>query len=234
MMLSAGLAPAQQPAPARPYKAIKVAPPQPHDDPELDAMRKTLADAAEKKDRTALTRLVVAQGFFWDRGSGNAADKNLSGIANLAAAIGLDKDSDGWDVLLGYAEEPSAAPTPEHKGAICAPADPDFDVKELADTLKATATDLGEWGYALADGVAVLAAPRAAAPTIDTLNRVLVRVLLEDKPVSAAYLRVITPAGKVGYADIDAIAPLGEDQLCYVKEGGAWKIGGYIGDGNEP
>ena len=41
------------------------------------------------------------------------------------------------------------------------------------------------------------------------------------------------PSGKTGYVSIDAIAPMGNDQLCYVNEGGSWKIGGYIG-GGEP
>ena len=40
-------------------------------------------------------------------------------------------------------------------------------------------------------------------------------------------------SGKTGYVSIDSIAPIGNDQLCYVMDGGAWKIGGYIG-GDEP
>ena len=31
---------------------------------------------------------------------------------------------------------------------------------------------------------------------------------------------------------IDEIAPLGNDQLCYVKDGSGWKIGGYLGAGD--
>ena len=46
-------------------------------------------------------------------------------------------------------------------------------------------------------------------------------------------MRIATPSGKPGYVTIDSIAPIGNDQICYVKEGGAWKIGGYIG-GGEP
>lgn len=33
---------------------------------------------------------------------------------------------------------------------------------------------------------------------------------------------------------VDAIAPIGNDQLCYVKEAGDWKIGGYVGTGDVP
>jgi hypothetical protein len=28
------------------------------------------------------------------------------------------------------------------------------------------------------------------------------------------------------------IAPVGNDQICYVKDAGNWKIGGYIGGGD--
>jgi hypothetical protein len=55
----------------------------------------------------------------------------------------------------------------------------------------------------------------------------------DNKPTPASYLRVITPSGKAGYVLADAIAPASNDQLCYVKDGGAWKIGGYVG-GGEP
>ena len=37
----------------------------------------------------------------------------------------------------------------------------------------------------------------------------------------------------IGIVSIDVIAPFGNDQICYVKDGGSWKIGGYIG-GGEP
>ena len=46
-------------------------------------------------------------------------------------------------------------------------------------------------------------------------------------------MRIATPSGKTGYVSIDSIAPVGNDQICYVKDGDAWKIGGYIG-GGEP
>ena len=40
-------------------------------------------------------------------------------------------------------------------------------------------------------------------------------------------LRVVTPAGKTGFVAIDAIAPIGFDQLCYVKDASGWKITGF-------
>ena len=36
---------------------------------------------------------------------------------------------------------------------------------------------------------------------------------------------------KVGYAAANSFAPIGSDQLCYQKDGGGWKIAGYIGVG---
>jgi hypothetical protein len=40
---------------------------------------------------------------------------------------------------------------------------------------------------------------------------------------------VVTPSGKTGFVSIEEISPIGNDQLCYVKDGSAWKIAGYIG-----
>ncbi len=85
------------PAPIKPYKPVAVTPPAPYNDPGFVAFRKQLADVAAKKDRAALAKLVVAQGFFWMQDK-DLADKRKSGIDNLAKAIDLDaKDGSGWD-----------------------------------------------------------------------------------------------------------------------------------------
>src|SRR5262249_13858774 len=73
-------APAQ--APIKPYKAVAVAMPTPLNDPSYDAFRKQLADVAKRKDRNALARLVVSQGFFWETENGDKADKAKPAIAN--------------------------------------------------------------------------------------------------------------------------------------------------------
>jgi hypothetical protein len=223
-----------KPAPPAPYKAVAVTLPKPLDDPSFAAFRRHLAAAAEKKDRAALGRLAVAQGFFWERENGDAADKKKSGIDNLASALGLGRaDTAGWDMLASYAEDPTAAPTPRHAGAMCAPADPAFDGKAFAALVGATGTDEGEWGYPVSDGIEVHSAPQASAPVIGKLALVLVRIAPEATSNVPSYLRIITPDGKAGYVSIDSIAPLGNDQLCYTKTGGAWKITGYVG-GGEP
>ena len=69
------------------------------------------------------------------------------------------------------------------------------------------------------------------SPVIDMLAMNLVRVLdsEESSDDAGAPLKVVTPAGKVGYVDSDAVAALMFDQLCYSKEVGSWKIFGYAG-----
>jgi hypothetical protein len=58
-----GPAQAQQPAPPRPYRAIPMTLPQPASDPSFVAFRKQLADIANRMDRAALARIVVANNF---------------------------------------------------------------------------------------------------------------------------------------------------------------------------
>ena len=47
----------------------------------------------------------------------------------------------------------------------------------------------------------------------------------QDNPM----LKVMTPSGKLGFIPADSVSPLGNDQLCYIKEGANWKIVGFIG-----
>jgi hypothetical protein len=241
--------PAAQPAPPQqptappqtaevnvPYKPVGVSPPVPVSDPGVDALRKQIAEAAGKRDRAALARLIVTKGFFWDRGGGDDdANKKKSGIDNLAIVLGLtNKEGPGWDMLAGYAEDPTASPSPVRPGAVCAPADPLFNGKEMEALLEASQSDIGEWGFPLIDGLAVRDRADANAPVREKLGMHFVRVAPETNAPGAIgqFIRIVTPAGKYGYVAIDDIAPLGNDQLCYVKDGGAWKIGGYLGAGD--
>ena len=152
-------------APAMPYKPVVIALPKPVTDESFDAMRKQLGEAAQRKDRAAMARLVVAHGFFWQREKRNAASKRKSGFDNLSAALGLDaKEGAGWDILSGYAEDPTASPSPSHSGALCAPAEPGYDRREFAELIKTTNSDVTEWGYPVSDGLEVHASPQASAP----------------------------------------------------------------------
>ncbi|HEY6023259.1 MAG TPA: hypothetical protein VIV34_03675 [Pseudolabrys sp.] len=225
----------QPPPPAKPapYKAVAVTPAQAMNDPSFEAFRKQLGEVAQRKDRAALAKLVVGQGFFWVREQGDRADKRKSGIDNLAAALGLNnKDGAGWDMLASYAEDPTGAPSPEHKGAICSPADPGFDGNAFRDLLQSTKTDVGEWGYPVSGDIDVHSAPQANAPVIEKLGATFVRILPENEPNAPTFLRIVTPSGKTGFVSVDSIAPIGNDQICYVKDAGGWKIGGYVGGGD--
>lgn len=229
---------AQQPAglaPPKPYKPVALTLPQPAKDTGLEAFRSRLSELAKKKDRATLSKAVIEKNFFWERENGDGADKKKTGIDNLATALGLNNvEGPGWDMLAGYAEDPTVSASPGHKGVLCTPADPVFDASALKALLEATQTDLSEWGYPVTDGVEVRATPLESAAPIDKLGLYFVRVLPDNTPAAAvaAYVRVVTPSGKTGYVPSDTIAPLGNDQLCYVKDGGAWKIGGYIGAGD--
>ena len=59
-----GQQPPPQP-PAGPYRAVSITPPQPLNDSAITALLKQLGEAAQRKDRAALAKLVVGQGFFW-------------------------------------------------------------------------------------------------------------------------------------------------------------------------
>ncbi len=52
-------------APVKPYKPVAVSPPGPYSDPSFAAFRKQLGEVVQHKDRAALAKMVVAQGFFW-------------------------------------------------------------------------------------------------------------------------------------------------------------------------
>jgi hypothetical protein len=225
--------PPPAPAPPKAYKPITIKLPVAMADAGFVAFRKQLGDIAQKKDRAALAK-VVAQNFFLVAGEKDAADKKKPGIDNLAKALSLDgKDgAAGWNTLGEYAKEPTAEPDPDHKGVVCAPADPTFDENAAEALAKDTQTDPGEWGYPVKDGVEVHAAPKPDAPVTDKLGLYLVRVYPDESPAGAVagsdFIRVVLPSGKLGYVAGDQLLSLGNEQLCYAKEGNAWKIAGFI------
>jgi hypothetical protein len=224
---------APTPSPPRPYKRVAITLPKPVQDQSFEAFRRQLAGIADRKDRAALARLI-AQSFFWEKESGDGIDKNKSAIDNLAAALGLDAaDGSGWEGLAGIASIPIAAPLPDRKGVICAPADPTFDEKAFEELTNATQTEPFEWGYPMTTGVEVRAAARPGAQVIEKLGLHLVRIMPEDAPSEQPFVRIVTPSGRTGYVAIDAIAPFVDEQFCYVKEAGGWKIAGYLGEGAE-
>jgi hypothetical protein len=230
----AGQQAAPQLAPPKPYKPIPVTLPQPYNDASFTAFRKQLGDIASKKDRAALAK-VTANNFFWMTENGDKADKKKPAIENIAAALELDnKDGYGWEALTAAANEPTLQDVPERKGIMCSPAMPTFDEAAAEKVAKDTGTDPTEWGYVTKPDVEVRGAAKADAPVIDKLGQNLVRFMPQEPPAGAAdqdqFVRIVAPSGKVGYVGSDFVSLLGSDQICYVKDGGSWKIAGYAGN----
>jgi hypothetical protein len=225
-------APTQQaPAPG-PYKAVAITLPTALNDPSFDTFRKQLSAIAQKKDRAALAPLVAAS-FFWVPEDADLAEKKKSAIDNLAKALSLDgADALGWDALAAYAAETTIMGDPQRTGVFCAPAEPAFDEKAADELANATQTDASDWAFPIRDGIEVRAAAKQDAPVVDKLGLYLVRILADDSPanaVMATFLKVMTSSGKVGYVPIDAVLPIGGEQLCYIKEASGWKIAGFLG-----
>ena len=225
------------PAPGAPgpYKAVTIALPQNHKDKSFEAFREQLAGIAERKDRAALAKLIH-KNFFWERQSGNGADAKKSGIANFAAAIGLDNGEDpegGWEVIAIYAEDPTAFQLSDKPGAICGPADPNFDENAFQALLESTKTDISDWVYPIATGVEMRAAPRANAAVVEKVGLTFIRAMPSDAPPDSAneseYINVMLPSGKAGFVRLQDLASLSISQICYVKDGEAWKIAGVLG-----
>jgi hypothetical protein len=225
------------PAPGAPgpYKAVTIALPQSHKDKSFEVFREQLAGIAERKDRAALAKLIH-KNFFWERQSGNGADAKKSGIANFAAAIGLDNGEDpegGWEVIAIYAEDPTAFQLSDKPGVICGPADPNFDENAFQALLESTKTDISDWVYPIATGVEMRAAPRANAAVVEKVGLTFIRAMPSDAPPDSAneseYINVMLPSGKAGFVRLQDLASLSISQICYVKDGEAWKITGVLG-----
>jgi hypothetical protein len=222
------------PAPIKPYQAVAVTPPAALTDPSFTAFRKQLGEVAAHKDRAALAKMVVTQSFFWIPQDKDLADRRKSSIDNLFKAVDAGASDDaGWQVLAGFATEPTASESPQQPGVFCAPADPILDQSAFEALMKATQSDPSAWGYPTTAGLEVHAAAQPSSAVVDKLGMNLVHVLPDTSPPTnpnePLFLHIATPSGKSGYIDGQSISPLGGDQICYSKQGGAWKIAGYLG-----
>ncbi len=232
-VLAQGQPPGQAaPVPPGPYKPVAIKMPIALNDPTFDAFRKELAQVADKKDRAALAKLVAPH-FFWIPEEKDLADKSKPAIDNIAKALSLNgADAFGWEALAAYAADATTMPDPQRRGVICAPAEPEFDEKAADELANLTHTDAADWAFPIRNGIEVRSGAKQDAPVVDKLGLHLVRVLADDSPanaVTAAFLKVVTPSGKVGYVPVETVLPIGGEQLCYVKEGGSWKIAGFLG-----
>jgi hypothetical protein len=151
----------------------------------------------------------------------------------MAKALSLDDtDEPGWDALAAYAVETTVMADQQRTGVFCAPAEPDYDDRAADELANATQTEGSDWAFPRRDGIDVRSAAKRDAPVVDKLGLYLVRVLAADSPANAVivtFLKVLTPSGKVGYVPVDAVLPIGGEQLCYVKGAGGWAIAGFLG-----
>jgi hypothetical protein len=224
-------------APIKPYKPLAVTPPTANNDPSFLAFHKQLGEVAQRKDRNGLGKLVVSQGFFWMQEK-DLADKHKPPLANLASALNLDaKDGSGWMALGSMADDPTTTPLPDHPGVVCGPADPVVDQQAFEALVQTTKTQPLDWGYPLRDGIEIRGAPQPNAPVVEKLGLTMVRILSDSAPPQdpnqPAFLHIALPSGKAGFAPMEAIGGLGGDQMCYVKEGGNWKVTGFFGGANQ-
>jgi hypothetical protein len=121
---------------------------------------------------------------------------------------------------------------PLRSGVFCSPAEAAFDDKAADELANTTQTDASDWVFPIRDGIEVRSAAKQDAPIIDKLGLYLLRILPDDSPanaVLAAFIKVMTPAGRVGFVPVEAVLPIGGEQLCYVKEAAGWKIAGFLG-----
>jgi hypothetical protein len=115
---------------------------------------------------------------------------------------------------------------------MCGPAGPEIDGQAFEALVKQTGTDPGDWAFPVAPDLEVRSAGQPNAPVIEKLGLHLIRVIAEQPAANAAqtpptFIRVVTPSGKTGFVAIEAISPIGFDQLCYVKDAAGWKIAGF-------
>lgn len=225
---------AQEAAPKpKPYKVVAVEPPQPVKDPSFAPFRKQIAEIVKRKDRAALAKHVAAT-FFWVGDDGKEfTQKGRPGIDNLSRALYLDNpDTEGWDMLAAFAAEATADPLPDGKGVICAPGEPTFDsaaATELGETTGATSSF---WYYPAKPGLEVRSGPTSDSKVTGKLGLHLIWVHPDDSPLAAVHtetVRIVLPSGEFGYVAAEALLPLPGDLLCYIKDGNAWRIAGFIG-----
>ena len=227
----------QQPAaaPIKPYQPVAVTLPTPSTDQSFAAFRTQLADIAKKKDRAALAKLVVAQGFFWDGENGDKADKKKPAIANLGAGArrlhrsrrpGLGRAGAGR-----HRPDPRAVGRPRRRDV--RPGRTEARREGLRSPDQGDRHRAGRWAFPVTPNLEVRAGAQPTAPVVEKLGLHLVRVLPEAppqgnaQPKMSAFARIVTPSGKTGFVPIESLSPTGFDQICYIKDASGWKITGY-------
>lgn len=227
----------QSPAERKPYQAVAVTLPAALADAGFETFRAEVAAVAKGRIYAELARLVAAHGFFWDRDFSRRFDRRKPAVDNLAAALRLEHGSGaGWQALVTFATEPTAEPMPARPGIVCAPAKPAYDAIAFDRLMDATLTTDAEWRYPRAEATPVYAVRASSQAAIETLSQQFVRVLAPlaaENKAGTAWLQVVTPSGRQGFAEPGALVALTADRLCYGKDTvGRWQISGFVGGGD--
>jgi hypothetical protein len=226
--------------PSKPYDSVAAKMPPGPEDESFGTFRSELAVVAKGRVYAELARLVAAQGFFWDRDFSGGFDGRQPGVDNLAAAIRLEhRNGIGWIALARFAVETTATPLTGRLGIFCAPAAPEIDGEAFDRLLDTTRSQAREWAFPRAEITMVRASPQQNAAEIDMLGPELVRVLghvdgdKQADALRAAWVRVATPTGKIGFVAPGALSPLSMERLCYGKDVfGRWRIAGFVSGGD--
>lgn len=224
--------------PPKPYPAVAITPASPSNDVTLAAFRLEIAVVAKSRIYSALTRLMVARGFFWDRDFGHGFDPRKPAVDNLAAALALEHDrGTGWQSLAAFAADPTAEPLESHAGVLCTPARPSYDGIAYTRLLDTTYTADRDWAYPRAAETPLRAAPQVEAALLGALGAHFVRLLDilrgEDDLSHPQWAKVVTPDGRIGFVAPGSLMSLAEARLCYVKDAfDGWRIAGYVARGN--
>lgn len=235
--LAAAPARAQQsPLPPKPYAPLPIAFVPALGDAGFEAFRHDLAAVAKGRIYAELARLVVVQGFFWDRDFDGRFDPRRPAVDNLGAALRLEHDGGlGWRRLAEFAAEATAEPQPARPGIVCAPARPRYDAAAFARLLDDTYTGGKDWVFPRADGIAVRSAARPDATETVRLGLHFIRLLGFERSAGRApakrgpWAQVAMPTGSVGFVAPGRLRALTDEQLCYGKDRvGRWRIAGFI------
>jgi hypothetical protein len=226
-----------QPRPTKPYAPVAITPAVASDDASFTSFREQVAAAAKARVYAGLARLVLPQGFFWDRDFARAFDPRKPAVDNLAAALALEHhNGSGWDRLADFAAAAAVEQLDSRPGIVCAPAKPGFDGAAFAKLLDTTYTTGIDWAYPRAGETPVRSAPQPDARVIGMLGLHFVQLLgfeaADDDPGRTAWARIATPDGGTGYLAPATLLSLTAARLCYTKDLIAgWRIAGYISGG---